>query len=139
MALDCSTAGLQRVCQVMEAGGFLLSITATARVLPRSIFLVGSSGLSARLSLTPRCTLAVQVNMQLCRSMLIALVLTVALQSAAANEWIVETGSFFIRQPASIAGSEEAAIGDVSAFLLPACRCLVHILAAYTAQCALTG
>lgn len=33
---------------------------------------------------------------------------------ARAGEWIVETHSLIIRSPASIAGTEDAAIGDVS-------------------------
>lgn len=33
---------------------------------------------------------------------------------ARAGEWIVETHSLIVRSPASIAGTEDAAIGDVS-------------------------
>lgn len=36
--------------------------------------------------------------------------------AALAGEWIVETHSLTVRSPASIAGTEDAAIGDVSTF-----------------------
>lgn len=41
-----------------------------------------------------------------------------------AGEWIVETHSLIVRSPASIAGTEDAAIGDVSntperSFMMP--------------------
>ena len=37
-------------------------------------------------------------------------------QAARAGEWIVETHSLTVRSPASLAGTEDAAIGDVSNF-----------------------
>ena len=43
--------------------------------------------------------------------------ITINLPLGMAGEWIVETHSFVIRAPATIAGVEDAAIGDVSCHL----------------------
>lgn len=40
--------------------------------------------------------------------------LVISSPAAQAGEWIVETHSLTVRSPASIAGTEDAAIGDVS-------------------------
>ena len=43
--------------------------------------------------------------------------ITINLPISAAGEWIVETHSLVIRAPATIAGVQDAAIGDVSCHL----------------------
>lgn len=43
--------------------------------------------------------------------------ITINLPLSMAGEWIVETHSLVIRTPATIAGVEDAAIGDVSCHL----------------------
>lgn len=49
-----------------------------------------------------------------------------------AGDWVVETHSMVIRAPPSIAGIEDAAIGDVSLLSCTACRCASHAYIAVT-------
>lgn len=56
-----------------------------------------------------------QVQPNLTSKLLCSLIaLAISLPAAAAGEWIVETHSLIVKAPAAIAGTEDAAIGDVS-------------------------
>ena len=59
--------------------------------------------------------------MQTLSVFLALVVLTLSTPAVRAGEWVVETHSLIVRAPPAIAGSEDAAIGDVSNLYFELC------------------